>query len=430
MSEKRYIKRLFDDIVEFTLKSKGALVIVGPKWCGKSTTANRYAKTVIDLMPIDTRKDYIELATVAPSTFLNYGEKPILIDEWQHVSFIWDQIKYEVDKTGDFGQYILTGSVTDKNNNDMNDTNKHTGNGRIIRKMMRTLSLYETGDSNGTVSLSELKDGRFKPSMTQKNIYDYAYYVCRGGWPLAINKDKAVSLAQAVDYYEVVVTDDIFSLKDISIRKDEQKARKLMRSYARNVSIAATDQTLRDDCASGDETFDKDVFAKYLNALRNLYVIEELPAWNPNLRSKTAIRTKDTRHFTDPSIGAAALGITPKGIFNDITIFGLLFESLVIHDLRIYAETIGARVYKYRDSKKREADAVIQFSDGSWALIEVKLGGEEDISKAADNLIKIANDIDSEKTGQPAFLMVVTKNKVAYQMENGVYVVPLCCLKN
>ena len=431
MNEKNYIRRLFDGIVEFSLRSKGALVIVGPKWCGKSTTANRYARTVIDLMPLDTRQDYINLAKISPSYFLNYGPKPILIDEWQHVSFIWDQVKYEVDKTGEFGQYILTGSVTDKSNNDLNnESGRHTGNGRIIRKMMRTMSLYETGDSNGTVSLLDLKNGKFTPSMSTKNINDYAYYICRGGWPVAIHQDRDVSLAQAIDYYEVVVTDDIFSLKDIQIRKDEQKARKVMRSYARNVSIAASDETLRDDCTSNDDTFDKDVFAKYLNALRNLYVIEELPAWNPNLRSKTAIRTKETRHFTDPSIGAAALGLTPAGLFKDITTFGLLFESLVVHDLRVYADTIGAHVYKYRDSKKREADAVIQFNDGSWALIEVKLGGEEDIVQAGKNLINIANDIDRDSTGKPAFLMVVTKNKVAYQMENGVYVVPLCCLKN
>lgn len=431
MSERAYINRLFDQTIEFTLKSKGAIVIVGPKWCGKSTTANRYAKTVIDLMSLETRQEYIELAKISPSNFLNYGEKPILIDEWQHVSFIWDQIKYEVDRTGEFGQYILTGSVTDKTRSDTEDeVSRHTGNGRIIRKMMRTLSLYETGDSNGTVSLLDLKNNRFTQAVSKKDINDYAYYICRGGWPLAIGQERDISLAQARDYYEVVVTDDIFSLKDIPIKRDEQKARKLMRSYARNVSIAATDTTLRDDCASSDETFDKDVLAKYLNVLRNLYVIEELPAWNPNLRSKTAIRTKETRHFTDPSIAAAALGITPEGIFKDITTFGLLFESLVIHDLRVYADTIGARVYKYRDSKRREADAVIQFSDGTWALIEVKLGGESDIKQAADNLIKISNDIDWERSGKPAFLMVVTKNKVAYRMENGVYVVPLCCLKN
>ena len=431
MHEKEYISRLFDKTVEFTLKSKGALVIVGPKWCGKSTTAKRYAKTIIDLMPLESRNEYIELAKISPENFLNYGPKPILVDEWQHVSFIWDQVKYEVDKTGEFGQYILTGSVTDKNKTELDDeSSRHTGNGRIIRKMMRTMSLYETGDSNGTVSLLDLKNGKFSNAMSKKNINDYAYYICRGGWPVAIGKDRDISLAQARDYCEVVITDDIFSLKDIPLKKDEQKARKLMRSYARNVSIAAADTTLLDDCAGRDETFDKDVFAKYLNALRNLYVIEELPAWNPNLRSQTAIRTKETRHFTDPSIGAAALGITPEGIFKDITTFGLLFESLVVHDLRVYADAIGARVYKYRDSKKREADAVVQFADGSWALIEVKLGGEEDIRKAAENLIKIADDIDYERTGKPAFLMVVTKNKVAYRMENGVYVVPLCCLKD
>jgi len=431
MNDNGYINRLFDRIVEFSLKSKGALVIVGPKWCGKSTTAKRYAKTIIDLMPLESRNEFIELAKISPSNFLNYGPKPILIDEWQHVSFIWDQVKYEVDKTGEFGQYILTGSVTDKGRNELDDeSSRHTGNGRIIRKMMRTMSLYETGDSNGSVSLQDLKNGRFSQAISKKDINDYAFYICRGGWPVAIGKDREVSLAQARDYYEVVVTDDIFSLKDIPLKKDEQKARKLMRSYARNVSIAAADTTLLEDCVGSDETFDKDVFAKYLNALRNLYVIEELPAWNPNLRSQTAIRTKETRHFSDPSIGAAALGITPEGIFRDITTFGLLFESLVVHDLRVYADAIGARVYKYRDSKKREADAVLQFADGSWALVEVKLGGEDDIRKATENLIKIADDIDRDRTGKPAFLMVVTKNKVAYRMENGVYVVPLCCLKD
>ena len=204
----------------------------------------------------------------------------------------------------------------------------------------------------------------------------------------------------------------------------------MLRSYARNVSIPASDETLREDCVSNDSTFDKDVFAKYLNALRNLYVLEELPGWNPNLRSKAAIRTKETRHFVDPSIAAAALGLNPEGLFKDITTFGFLFESLVIRDLRIYCDTLNAKVYKYRDSKKREADAVIQFSDGSWALVEVKLGNEEDIKTASENLIKIALDIDYEKTGKPAFLMVVTKNKIAYRMENGVYVIPLACLKN
>ena len=428
---KKYIKRLFDDILEFSLKSKGAIVIVGPKWCGKSTTASRYSKTTIDLMPLDTRNQYVQLAKVAPSEFLNMGLKPILIDEWQHVSFLWDQIKYEVDKTGDFGQYILTGSVSDKErNNSLENESKHTGNGRIVKKIMRTMSLYESGESNGKVSLLDLKNGKFSTCFSDKTINDYAFYICRGGWPLSINQPEDVALAQAIDYYEVVVSEDVFSLKDIPLRKDEQRARKIMRSYARNISIAASDETLREDFSSSDETFDKDTFAKYLNALRNLYVIEELSAWNPNLRSKTAIRTKETRHFIDPSIASAALGLTPKGLFKDITTFGLLFESLVIRDLRIYCDSIRAKLYKYRDSKKREADAVIQFDDGSWALVEVKLGGEEDIKTACDNLLKIAADIDIEKTGKPAFLMVVTKNKFAYKTQEGIYVIPLACLKN
>ncbi len=427
----KYIERLFDKILEAALETIGAVVIVGPKWCGKSTTAKRYAKTVIDLMPIEKRASLIELAKTSPSKFLNYGDKPILIDEWEHVSFIWDQVKYEVDKTGEFGQYILTGSVTDRNVvYNFGDNIRHTGTGRIIRKKMRTMSLFETGDSDGSVSISKLKDGKFDVSICNKDIDDYAYYICRGGWPIAISKDKEKSLKIAKNYFNTIVTDDIFSLKDFRIKRDEQRARKLMRSYARNVSIAATDETIRDDCFTDEEAFDKESFSRYINILKNLYVIDELAAWNPNLRSKTAIRTKETRHFTDPSIGAAALAVSPEGLFRDITTFGLMFESLVIHDLRVYCDVIGAQLYKYRDAKKREADAVIQFEDGSWALIEVKLGNNDDIKKASENLLKIANDIDVKRTGEPAFLMVVTKNNLAYRLDNGVYVVPLACLRD
>ena len=426
----KYIKRIFDDILDYSLKTKGAVVVVGPKWCGKSTTASRHAASIIDLMSISSRQEYIELAKIAPEEFLRSENRPLLIDEWQHVSFLWDQIKYEVDKTGEFGQFILTGSVSERQKEDnLMDDNRHTGNGRIIRKMMRTMSLYESGESNGIVSIGDLKKGIFKSCRCDKTIYDYAYYICRGGWPLAVLQEKEIALQQAIDYYEVVVSDDIFSLKDISLRKDEQRARKVMRSYARNISIAATDETLRNDVSATDESFDKDVFSKYLNALRNLYVIEELPAWNPNLRSKTSIRTKETRHFVDPSIATAALGLSPDALFKNIIEYGLLFESLTIRDLRIYCDALRAKLYKYRDSKKREADAVIQFFDGSWALIEVKLGGQEDIDMAAENLKNIANDIDVKTTGEPSFLMVITKNQFAYQREDGVYVVPLACLK-
>lgn len=430
MKNKKYIPRLFDQLLEFTLKTKGAVLVEGPKWCGKSTTCKRLAKDIIDLMPLKTRRDYILEAEIAPDIFLSSREKPLLIDEWQHISFIWDQIKVEVDETGEFGQFILTGSVTDKDINENDNEERHTGNGRIVRKKMRTMSLYESGESNGTVSISDLKKGNFNVSKSSISLEDYAFCLCRGGWPLAMNQNKVVALQQAKDYYNVLVSDDIFSLKSIKLIKDENKARKLMRSYSRNISIAASTQTIIDDCTTDNEAFDKETVYKYLQALEYLHVIEELPAWNPNIRSKTSIRTKPTRHFVDPSIATACLGLTPDSLFKNINTFGLLFESLVIRDLRIYCDTINAILYKYRDSKNREADAVIQFEDGDWALVEVKMGGQKDIDAASLKLLEIAKDIDEEKTGKQSFLMVVTKGNLAYRRKDGVYVIPLGCLKN
>ena len=430
-NKKQYIPRLFDDVLSFALKSKGAVLVVGPKWCGKSTTCKKHAKTVIDLMPINTRKNLIDFAKAAPVEFLNQGERPILIDEWQHISFIWDQIKVEVDEANNFGQFILTGSVSDKEKYDNSvDNNKHTGNGRFTKKMMRTMSLFESGESNGNVSLKKLTNSEFHPCMSDMSIKDYAYVICRGGWPLALIEDKDVALEQAFSYYEMLTSEDIFSLNDIPLKKDEQRAKHLLRAYSRNISIASTDTTLKNDVMSFEDTFDNETFYKYMNALRNLYVIEELEAWNPYLRSKTAIRTKSTRHFVDPSIATAALGLSPDSLFKDMTTFGLLFESLAVRDLRIYADTLNAKVYKYRDSKKREADIVLQFRDGSWALIEVKLGSDSDIEDAAKHLLTLASDIDTKKTGNLNFLMVITKDKFAYRREDGVYVVPLGCLRN
>ena len=432
MKEKEYIGRLFDKTLEFALKSTGAVLVEGPKWCGKSTTCARQAKEIVDLTPPDKREQYINEARIAPHEFLSSREKPLMIDEWQHVYFVWDQIKYEVDSAQTFGQFILTGSVTDKAINDENFLqNRHTGTGRIVRRKMRTMSLYESGESNGLISISELKNGKFTHARSSATIYDYAFYICRGGWPVAVKeKDREIALAQAVNYYETVVTDDIFSLKSVRLMKDEEKARRMMKSYSRNVSIAASDETMIKDCTENNESFDKETFYKYLNALEILQVTEELPAWNPNIRSKTAIRTKPTRHFVDPSIAAACLNLNPQSIFRSMDAFGLLFESMAVRDLRTYCDSIGASLYKYRDSKKREADAVIQFKDGSWALIEVKLGGLADVETASEKLLNIASDIDQEKTGPLAFLMVITKDSFSYRREDGVYVVPLACLKN
>lgn len=421
---KDYIPRLFDDTLNFSLKSKGVVLVVGPKWCGKSTTSARQAKTIIDLTIEETKEQYINLAKASPAIFLEQGEKPLLIDEWQEISFIWNSIKVEVDKSGSFGQFILTGSVTDKTIS-KESGERHTGTGRIVRKMMRPMSLYESGESNGKVSILDLKEGKFTPCLSDKTIEDYAYYICRGGWPLAIGQEKDIALQQSIDFYDAVIHEDLFSLKDVKLRKDVAKAKKIMRSYARNIGSQCADSTIINDVS-----LDLKTFSKYMLTLQRLYVIEELEAWNPNLRSKIAIREKNTRHFVDPSIATAALGIGPKGLFADMKTFGFLFESLAIRDLRIYCDTFGANVYHFKDQTDREADAVIQFRDGSWALIEVKLTNQEDIDKAAKKLIKISNDIDEEKTGKPAFLMVITKGTVALKREDGVYVIPLACLRN
>ena len=425
-----YIPRLFDEELDFYLKCVGAVVIVGPKFCGKSTTAKRHAKTIVDLTKTQDREQYVALAKNAIENFLNMGEKPQLIDEWQIVSFVWNDIKSSIDESGTFGQYILTGSVTDnlKSGSD-NEKEQHTGTGRIVRKMMRTMSLYESGESNGSVSLLGLKENVFKPSTSDKTIQDYAFYICRGGWPLAINQPEDIALQQAINFYEGLVTLDLFSLNDVSLRKDPQRARKLLRAYSRTIGSQASNELIKEDMKSDDGELDKDTFSKYILALQRLFVIEELEAWNPNLRSKTAIREKSTRHFVDPSIATSALGVGPKGLFADMNTFGFLFESLAVRDLRVYCDTIGANVYHYRDKLDREADAVIQFKDGEWALIEIKMGNQDDIDEAANKLLKLADDIDEDKKN-PAFLMIITKEKFAYQRNDGVYVVPLACLKN
>ena len=430
MKEKEYIARLFDKTLEFGLKSKGAVLVVGPKSCGKSTTAKRQAKTIIDLTDDDTKKQQIDLARASSTRFLNQGEKPLLIDEWQEVAFIWNSIKSEVDKSNSFGQFILTGSVTDKTFVDgEEDKSRHTGTGRIIKKVMRPMSLFESGDSSGEISLLDLKEGKFDVAVSNKTIEDYAYLICRGGWPLAINQERDIALQQAIDFYENVVTEDIFSLKDIPIRKNEQRARKLMRAYSRAVGTQTADKVIMDDVSSSDETFDVKTFNKYMLALKRLYVVEELDAWNPNLRSKVAIREKPTRHFIDPSIATSALGVGPDGLFKDMKTFGFLFESLAVRDLRIYCDTFGAQLYHYKDKLDRESDIVIHFRDGSWGLIEVKLGDQEQINDGAANLLKIAKDIDEEKTGKPAFFFFFSKSLAATKREDGGYEIPLACLK-
>lgn len=431
--EKNYINRLFDKELEFYLKSVGAVQIVGPKWCGKSRTAKRYAKTTIDLMKKSVRDQFVPIAKQSPDVLLDYGQKPLLIDEWQIISYIWNTLKEKIDENGSFGQYILTGSVTDATVDKSlygEENERHTGTGRIIKKLMRTMSLYESGDSDGSVSLSNLKNRIFKPSICNKSLHDYSYLICRGGWPLSIGEEKEVSLQQVKNFFSGLVNEDIFSLSDIPLRKDVNRAKKILRAYSRCISSEASNETIREDVKFNGDELDKDTFKKYILALERLYVIEELEAWNPNLRSKTAIRTKNTRHFVDPSIATAALNLSDENMFLDMNTFGLLFESLVIRDLRIYCDSIGANVYHYRDKAEREADAVIVFDDESWALVEVKLCNEDDIKEASNKLIELSNDVDNRRHPKPSFLMIVTATQTAYVDDNGVYVVPIACLKN
>ncbi len=422
--KKGYLPRLFDETLEFSLRSKGAVLVVGPKWCGKTRTCSRHARTIIEMLPADTRKQNVLFAKNAPSLFLSQGPKPILIDEWQIISFIWDSIKTEVDKNDEFGQFILTGSVTDRiayDSEEKEEQERHTGNGRITIKKLRTMSLFESGDSNGAVSLSKLGDGVFEQAISNASIEDYAFWICRGGWPLAIGEKEDVALQQAVDYYDVLCKEDMFSLRDIKFQKNTDVAEKVIRSYARNIGTSCASSLIANDVG-----IDKETLNKFEEALQRLYILDNVRAWSTNLRSRTAIRTKDVRYFVDPSIATAALGLTPSSLFKDMNYFGFLFESLAIRDLKIYSESINAKLYHYRDKRGLEADAVLVYKNGAFALIEIKLGDDEAIDEAAKNLLKLQEDLIQK----PLYLMVITKSRYAYKRDDGVYVVPLATLRN
>ncbi len=422
---KEYKKRIADELLERKLKGKGAVLIEGPKWCGKTTTAEQVSGSILYMATPEDKEQNIALAELNPSLLLK-GETPRLIDEWQIAPKLWDAIRFEVDHRGEEGQFILTGSAVPA---DMKDVT-HTGTGRIARLTMRPMTLYESGESNGTVSLSELLSGDSKISgINELSLEDIAYLCCRGGWPRSIFMDKDIALDQAFDYYDAIVNSDISRVDNVD--RNPERAKNLMRSYARNIGSQASNETLRNDMINNDSaSLDTDTILSYINALKKIFVIEESLAWNPNLRSKTAIRTSETRYFIDPSIAAAALGLGPNDLINDLNTFGLIFETLCIRDLRVYAESINGSIYHYRDASELECDAVIHLRNGSYGLIEIKLGGDKLINEGAQNLIKMKNKIDTNKMKNPSFLMVLTAtSKYAYQREDGVYVIPIGCLK-
>ena len=419
-----YKKRIADYLLQRKLQGKGAVLIEGPKWCGKTTTAKQIAQSVLDLGNTDVFNQSVRMAAISATALLQ-GETPRLIDEWQTLPSLWDSIRSEVDNRSDFSQFILTGSAVPPQ-----EATRHSGTGRIGRIRMRPMSLWESGESDGSVSIQRLFDGQDFGVLTCANdLEQLAFLVCRGGWPQATLLSGEVALDQAIDYYNAICEVDIRRVDDT--RRSPERTRILLRSYARNIAAQTPFSTMRSDMLQHDgHTLNEDTVIDYVGALKKLFVLEDSPAWNPNLRSKTAIRTSDTRYFVDPSIAAAALGAAPKDLINDLQTFGLLFENLVVRDLRCYAEALDATLYHYRDASGLECDAVLHRRDGSYGLIEVKLGGEGNIDAGAATLCKLEKNIDTARMKAPTFKMVVVGvGKYAYKRQDGVYVVPIGCLK-
>ncbi|MCQ2093770.1 MAG: DUF4143 domain-containing protein [Bacteroidaceae bacterium] len=422
----KYKQRIADRILERKVQSKGAALIEGPKWCGKTTTAKQLAKSVLDLGDYAVLKQSLELIEISPKTLLE-GDTPRLIDEWQALPPIWDSIRSEVDRRGEPSQFILTGSSVLPEA----DETVHSGTGRFATIKMRPMSLYESGESNGTVSLKDLFDGKtIDVQQNDLNIEDIAYLTCRGGWPWATIISKKVALDQAFDYVDSVIQKDIQRVD--KVKRSAERAKLLLRSYARNISQQVSYSTIRKDMLSNDaNTLDEDTVADYIKALKKLFVIEDLAAWNPNIRSKAAIRTGDTRHFVDPSIGTAILGLGPKDLINDLRSFGFFFEDMVVRDLRVYAEALDGELYHYRDSSGLECDTVLHRRNGSYALMEVKLGGEQNIEDGAKNMLSLAENIDTDKMPAPSFMAVIVGvGQYAFRRKDGVYVIPIGCLKD
>ena len=420
---RQYFSRIADEILDFKLKTKGAVWIRGAKWCGKSTTAERFAKSCIFMQDEGQKEQNMSLAKLDPSYFLQ-KDPPLLIDEWQEIPFIWNQIRFEIDRRDEFGQFILTGSVV-PNEKDM--VNQHSGIGRITKMTMRPMSLFESLESSDAVSIERLFAGTQSGSARcDKSVLDYAFFTVRGGWPKAIGLGERVALEPVKGYYNSIISTQLRTAD--RVRRNPDNVNLLLRAYARNCGTQANNSVLKRDMESyGEGKLDEDTIHSYVCALKDLFLIEESEAWIPNLRSKTAIRTSNTRYFVDPSIACAALGIDQKGLLADLKTFGSLFENLCVRDLRIYADRIGGKVKHFRTADGLECDVVIILEDGSWGAVEIKLGDSKHIEEAADNLKKLNDNIVPEMK-KPLFLMVLTTVNVAYRREDGIWVVPLGCL--
>ena len=421
-----YRQRIADRLLVRKLAGKGAVLLEGAKWCGKTTTAEQIAKSVLYMSEPGKTDQNKQLAKINPSMLLR-GDKPRLIDEWQVAPVLWDSIRFEADHSAGLGLFILTGSSVPA---DMSEV-IHSGTGRIGWLRMRPMSLWESGDSTGEVSLGNLFTSPQSISgITATDLEEIAFVTCRGGWPLSVSMDRNIALDQAFDYIEAVERRDISQVDGIN--RDSVRTHRLLRSYARHQGAQASYGSIKADLKTNEsDTFDEDTIASYINALKKIFVIEDAEAWNPNLRSKSAIRTSDTRYFTDPSIATAALGLGPSDLINDLDTFGLIFETLCIRDLRVYSEALNGKVYHFRDRNGLECDAVVHLRDGSYGLVEVKLGGDTLINAGASTLKELAGKIDTDRMKQPSFMMVLTAiGPYAYRREDGVYVVPVSCLKD
>ena len=422
---KEYRKRIADDILSRKLEGKGAVLIEGPKWCGKTTTAEQIAASILYMDDPEKKEQNISMSELNPKRLLK-GETPRLIDEWQLAPKLWDAIRFEVDHRRELGQFLLTGSAVPVDTKEIT----HSGTGRFTWLTMRPMSLYESGDSTGDVSLKDLFENNTVDGESDMTIDRLAFLACRGGWPQAIDMRDDIALDQARDYYDAVVRSDINRADNI--QKNAEKVRRLMRSYARNQGSQVPNTVLaRDVSANDEESMSQETVATYLNALRKIFVVEDMPAWNPNLRSKTAIRSSDTRYYVDPSIAVAALGIGPNDLINDLNTFGFIFETLCVRDLRVFADVLDGQVYHYRDKDGQECDAVIHLRNGQYGLIEIKLGGDKLIEEGAQSLKKMESKIDTDKMKAPSFLMVLTGvGGYAYRRKDGVCVVPIGCLRH
>lgn len=415
-----YMPRVSDNLLSKLLESSGAVLVEGAKWCGKTQSSLQFAKSAIYMQDPDEGPAFMLLADSKPSLLLE-GNTPRLIDEWQMAPVLWDAVRYAVDKRGSVGQFILTGSVTPETKT------MHTGTGRIARMIMRPMSLFESNESNGSVSIKELFDGKVDvAALSTLTIDKIAIALCRGGWPSAV-KMKKNSAQVAINYVESIINIDI-STAD-GVERSREKVRLLLQSLARNISTMATDRTIMDDIGANNSSITDKTLNSYLNVLQKLYVVEDVKAWQPSLRSKTAIRTASKRQFVDPSIASAVLRVDSEGLLKDFETFGLLFESLCTRDLRVYAQASDGDIFHYRDKTELESDLIIKLHDGRWAAVEVKLGNSY-VDEAAKNLIKLKEKIDESKMRKPSFLMVITGGQAAYKRDDGVLVIPIGCLKD